>query len=120
MVMCSTASDQKTQGEGKGTPNVVCPVCKLGMEIEGGHGDQEFEYRCPECGRTSLGVGCFRLPIVAYQGKKWFFDDRLKEIRNVKNPHEWIDLDEFEVCYFKKRVKKAKVYKGGAAPGDIG
>ena len=55
-----------------------------------------------------------------YKGKKWFFDDRLKQIRNVKNPHEWIDLNEFEVYYFKKMVGKEKASKGGAAPRDIG
>ena len=103
----------------KAIPIVVCPVCKVEMDIEGGV-TQEPEYRCPECGRTSLGEGVFRLPIVAYQGKKWFFDERLKQIRSMRNPHEWIDLDEFEVYYFKKRVGKGKASKGGAAPGDIG
>ena len=118
--MCWTASDQMFQGERKATSRVVCPVCKVEMEIEGDHGAQEPEKRCPKCGRTSIGEGCFRLPIVAYQGKKWFFDDRLKQLRRVNGPHEWIDLDEFEVCYFKERIRKGKVRKGGAAPRDIG
>jgi hypothetical protein len=120
MVMCSTACDQETQDEEKATAKVICPVCNVKMEIEAGNGAQEPEYRCPQCGRTSPGQGCFRLAIVAYKGTKWFFDDRLKQIRNVKNPHEWIDLDEFEVYYFKKRVRKGKASEGGAAPGDIG
>jgi len=46
------------------------------------------------------------LPIVSYQRKKWFFDERLKQLRNIRNPHEWIDLNEFEMDYFKRRVER--------------
>ena len=45
------------------------------------------------------------LPIVTYERKQWFFDERLRQLRNVRNPHEWIDLNEFEMAYFIKRVK---------------
>ena len=47
-----------------------------------------------------------RLPIVTYEHKRWFFDERLSQIRNVKNPHEWIDLDEIEMEYFREKAKK--------------
>jgi hypothetical protein len=45
------------------------------------------------------------LPIVTYERKRWFFDERLRQLRNIRNPHEWIDLNEFEMVYFMKRVK---------------
>ena len=45
-----------------------------------------------------------RLPIVTYERKRWIFDERLRQIRNVKNPHEWIDLDEVEMEYFREKV----------------
>ena len=35
-----------------------------------------------------------RLPIVRVQGSrvKYFFDARLKQLRNVNNPHDFLDL----------------------------
>jgi hypothetical protein len=33
------------------------------------------------------------LPIVKFRRKRWFFDERLSQLRNVNNPHEWIDLN---------------------------
>jgi hypothetical protein len=50
-----------------------------------------------------------RLSIVTYERKKWFFDERLRQIRNVKNPHEWMDLDEVEMEYFREKVRKGDV-----------
>jgi hypothetical protein len=50
-----------------------------------------------------------RLPIVTYERKKWFFDERLRQIRNVKNPHEWIDLNKFEMDYFREKLRKGDV-----------
>lgn len=44
-----------------------------------------------------------RLPVVQYEGKTWYFDERLRQIRNWKNPHDYQDLNEFEVAYFKER-----------------
>lgn len=32
-----------------------------------------------------------RLPIIKYQGKRYFVDARLKEMRNVNNPHDYIN-----------------------------
>jgi hypothetical protein len=45
------------------------------------------------------------LPIVSYEHKEWFFDERLRQLRNVRNPHDFIDLNDFEVDYFRKRKK---------------
>ncbi len=43
-----------------------------------------------------------QLPIIDYEGKKYFFDERLKQIRNVSNPHDFQDLNDFEMKYFKE------------------
>lgn len=48
------------------------------------------------------------LPVVNYKGKKWFFDKRLKQIRNIKNPHDFMDLNDFEMKYFEDRIAKLK------------
>ena len=37
------------------------------------------------------------LPVVRYEGKLWFLDERLKQLRNVQNPHDFINLNDFEV-----------------------
>jgi len=51
-----------------------------------------------------------RLPIVDFEGKKWFFDERLKQLRTVtRSPMdrlEFRDLNDFEVEYFKDKLKK--------------
>jgi len=35
-----------------------------------------------------------QLPIIDYKGKKYFRDDRLRQIRNVDNPHEYVDFED--------------------------
>lgn len=47
-----------------------------------------------------------RLPIVTHEGKKWYVDARLRQIRNVQDPHDHKDLDDFEMSYFEKLVGK--------------
>ena len=64
--------------------------------------------RCPECKAARSARGCRMLPIVTYQGKKWFFDERLGQLRNVKNPHEWTDLNEFEMEYFTGKIRRQR------------
>lgn len=44
------------------------------------------------------------LPRVTLAGKTWFFDERLKQIRNVENPHEYRDLTDQEVEKIKKQI----------------
>lgn len=46
------------------------------------------------------------LPIIKENGKRYFFDERLRQLRNIKNPHDYIDLNEFEVAYYKDKVKE--------------
>jgi hypothetical protein len=34
------------------------------------------------------------LPVIDFRGKPFFFDERLGQLRNVYNPHDYVDLDE--------------------------
>jgi len=45
------------------------------------------------------------LPIVKENDTEYFFDERLRQLRNIKNPHDYIDLNEFEVAFYKDKVK---------------
>ena len=47
--------------------------------------------------------GVRMLPIVRHERKRWFLDERLMELRNVKNPHEFVRLNEFEIEFFRKK-----------------
>jgi len=37
-----------------------------------------------------------RLPVVEYKGKRYFLDDRLRQIRNVDNPHDYVDAQDVD------------------------
>jgi hypothetical protein len=52
------------------------------------------------------------LPIVTYGRKQWFFDQRLSQLRDIRNPHEWMDFNESEMACFMKRVKGKPPDKG--------
>ena len=54
--------------------------------------------------RTECGNGVRMLPVVRYERKLWFFDERLKQLRNIWNPHDFINLNDFEVEYFRQEV----------------
>jgi len=54
--------------------------------------------------REKCGSGVKMLPVLRHEGKLWFLDERLKQLRNVRNPHDYIDLNDFEVEYFKSKV----------------
>ena len=54
--------------------------------------------------RGKLGDGVKMLPVVRYERKLWFFDEPLRQLRNIRNPHDFINLNEFEVEFFKKKV----------------
>jgi len=43
-----------------------------------------------------------QLPTVRYEGKSWFFDERLRQLRNIKDPNDFQDLNDFEVEFFKR------------------
>lgn len=45
------------------------------------------------------------LPVAAYEGKRWYVDLRLRQIRNIENPHEYQDLNDFELAHFADLVK---------------
>jgi len=50
------------------------------------------------------GSGVKMLPVVRYERKLWFFDKRLRQLRNIHNPHDFINLNDFEMEYFIKEV----------------
>ena len=54
--------------------------------------------------QRKCGDGVKMLPVVRYEGKLWFLDKRLRQLRNVHNPHDFIDLNDFEVEYFIRRT----------------
>jgi hypothetical protein len=54
--------------------------------------------------REDLSDGVKMLPVVRYESKLWFLDERLRQLRNVRNPHDFINLNDFEIDYFIKRV----------------
>jgi hypothetical protein len=41
-----------------------------------------------------------KLPVIIHEGKKWYFDARLRQIRDVENPHDYQNIDDFEMTYF--------------------
>jgi len=54
--------------------------------------------------QRKCGGGARMLPVVRYERKLWFFDERLRQLRTVRNPHDFINLDDFEVEYFRRKV----------------
>ena len=54
--------------------------------------------------RRKCGEGVKMLPVVRYERKLWFLDERLGQLRNVRNPHDFMNLDDFEVEYFRRKV----------------
>lgn len=48
------------------------------------------------------------LNIVSFEKKKWYFDERLSELRRTDNPHEVYSLNEFEVQYYKDKLSNIK------------
>lgn len=43
-----------------------------------------------------------RLPIIRHEDKRWFLDARLRQIRNVDDPHDLQNLNDFELDFFGK------------------
>ena len=54
--------------------------------------------------RGKCGDGVRMLPVVRYERKVWFLDERLRQLRNIRNPHDFMDLNDFEVEYFSGKV----------------
>jgi len=47
---------------------------------------------CKDCRRGSK-KGPIRLPVITLKnGKSYFVDNRLRELRHIHNPHDWIDF----------------------------
>ena len=54
--------------------------------------------------RRNCPVGVTMLPVVRYERKLWSFDERLGQLRNIRNPHDYIDLNDFEMEYFRDMI----------------
>ena len=54
--------------------------------------------------RRECNDGVKMLPVVQYERKLWFLDERLIELRNIRNPHDFVKLNDFEIDYFKKKA----------------
>ena len=44
------------------------------------------------------------LPVVRYEGRLWFFDASLRQLRTVRPPLEFQDLNDFEMTFFEDLV----------------
>ena len=44
------------------------------------------------------------LPVLRYEQKLWFLDVRLRQLRNVRTHHDFLNLNDFEVEYLNKEV----------------
>ncbi len=55
-----------------------------------------------------------QLPIVEYEGKRWFLDERLRQLRNIDNPHDYRDLDKDELFVFKHLSILKRIIAAGA------
>ena len=42
-----------------------------------------------------------QLKIISLGKKEYFLDERLKQLRNIKNPFDFIDLDDIELFLLK-------------------
>ncbi len=47
-----------------------------------------------------------RLPVVRWRDRDCFFDERLKQLRAVDNPHDFVELSDEEVAAIKTDLKK--------------
>ena len=54
----------------------------------------------------------YRLPIVAIDGKQYFIDLRLKQLRRTNNPHEYVGFHNGFHLQDYLREKKAKIIHG--------
>ena len=59
--------------------------------------DTSFTFRLTHEDKTALAELAERaprmLPTTVIDGRTYFVDERLRQLRNVKNPHDYIDLD---------------------------
>ena len=49
-----------------------------------------------------------KLKKVKFRRKIYYLDKRLKQLRNVKNPYDTVNLNAFEVLYYSKKKFKLK------------
>ena len=59
---------------------------------------------CIREAQRKCGNGVRMLPVVRYERKLWFLDERLRQLRDIRNPHDFINLNDFEIEYFRNKV----------------
>ena len=74
------------------------------QEVSGMLGKDHEILNCINKVRRKCGDGVKMLPVVRYERELWFLDERLRQLRNVRNPHDFINLNDFEIEYFLKEV----------------
>ena len=47
-----------------------------------------------------------RLPVVQFEGKRYYLDLRLRQLRNVENPHDYVDYADDWLLALKEEHRK--------------
>lgn len=65
---------------------IVCFQSRSNVKVDGHH-------VCQECRKDTHGTARTLPAVTLRNGKTYFLDQRLRQLRNVDNPHDYIDLD---------------------------
>jgi hypothetical protein len=49
-----------------------------------------------------------QLPTIKFKGKTYYVDERLEQLRNVNNPHDFMSQDEYLAALMAETMKKKK------------
>ncbi|MCB4792191.1 MAG: hypothetical protein LHV68_09915 [Elusimicrobia bacterium] len=83
-----------------------CPECEaeimeFGRWIEKGKSQAYFTERVRSLAERMGATMPTRLKVVRVENKLYFFDERLKELRNIYDPFDRIVLNDFEVEHYR-------------------
>lgn len=114
----SGTSIVETKNEADGSPGYQVRINGRPVQVAMGENNwfptraEAEEYERSYKAEASIPFLPKQLPIVNYEGKKWFFDERLRQIRTVTDAThrnlEFQDLDDFEMKYFQDMLAKKK------------
>ena len=95
------------------TGRAKCRICEKRIAkgsidlVFWGYGGEHYHKSCvAKLGVEDKSKVPRRLPTVKIKGqgnKLFFFDERLRELRAVDNPHDRISLNDFEVEYYRNK-----------------
>jgi len=60
-----------------------------------------------------------RLPVIVINGKSYFYDIRLKQLRNTSDPHDYVNLDSVQIFvanWVCNRIKCKRKLSWGMLP----